>query len=245
MDIELARAFDATPEAMWAILLDPQPMAECVPGMEAVEVVSPTEYLATIKVKIAFISARFKVRTVIAQADAPRYLRCEVTGEDSAVGSAIKAVAEMWLTPTEAGTELRVKGAATIMGRLGALGLNPVKTKAERMWEDFCVRLAAKLAGPADVEATPVVPFTAEPAPAAPILAPPIVTPAAVTPAADSVTHIPPRKPGFLARLLPRSEPGEIRVELERDGTRAVLHWPAAQGAECLAWLERTFAPTR
>ena len=72
MDIELARVFDAEPEAMWAILLDPQPMAECVPGMESVEVVSPTEYLATIKVKIAFISARFKVRTVIAESDAPR-----------------------------------------------------------------------------------------------------------------------------------------------------------------------------
>ncbi|MCB1388887.1 MAG: SRPBCC family protein [Rhodobacteraceae bacterium] len=235
MDIELARVFDAEPEAMWAILLDPQPMAECVPGMESVEVVSPTEYLATIKVKIAFISARFKVRTVIAEADAPRYLRCEVTGEDNAVGSAIKAVAEMWLTPTEAGTELRVKGAATIMGRLGALGLNPVKTKAERMWEEFCVKLAARLAGPVDT------------VPAEPVQAPAANTPATAAAAAvaDPLPLASARKPGFLARLMPRSEPGDIRVELERDGTRAVLHWPAAQGAECLAWLERTFAPTR
>lgn len=43
--------------------------------MQSVDVISPTEYAAVIKVKIAFISAKFKLRTTIVERRAPTYLQ--------------------------------------------------------------------------------------------------------------------------------------------------------------------------
>jgi uncharacterized protein len=134
---------------VWEVLLDPRLMAGCVPGTESVEVLSDTEYLAVIKVKISFISARFKVRTKIVEAQPPSYLRCEGTGEDSAVASSIKQTSELFLIDQGDGTtEISVTGKADILGRLGTFGLNVMKTKVDRMWVEFGENLNAVLAPP-------------------------------------------------------------------------------------------------
>lgn len=149
MDIELKHDFAAPADRLWALLLDPQAMANCVPGMQSVEVISDTEYVARMKVKIAFISASFNIRTVITEQASPDYLRCEATGEDNAVGSSVKSVNEMVLAPDgKGGTSLRVKSKATVFGRLGTLGLNPMRTKAERLWVEFCAAVEKALEDP-------------------------------------------------------------------------------------------------
>ncbi|PHP64784.1 hypothetical protein CSC94_22555 [Zhengella mangrovi] len=146
MDIELKHDFAAPADRLWTLLLDPHAMANCVPGMQSVEVVSDTEYVARMKVKIAFISASFTIRTVITEQTSPDYLRCESTGEDSAVGSSVKSINEMFLIPdANGGTSLRVKSKATVFGRLGTLGLNPMRTKADRLWVEFCAAVEKAL----------------------------------------------------------------------------------------------------
>jgi carbon monoxide dehydrogenase subunit G len=131
---------------VWEVLLDPKLMAGCVPGTESVEVLSETEYLAVIKVKISFISARFKVRTTIVETRPPNYLRCEGTGEDSAVASSMKQTSELFLSDQGDGTtEISVKGKADILGRLGTFGLSVMKTKVDRMWIEFGDNLKAIL----------------------------------------------------------------------------------------------------
>ena len=52
-------------------------MGGCVPGMKSIEVVSDTEYMATMHVKISFISAKFKLRTTIVEQRTPHYLRAK------------------------------------------------------------------------------------------------------------------------------------------------------------------------
>ena len=121
MDIEFRKNFDAPARKLWDLLLDPRKMAACIPGTEAVEVINEREYAAVIKVKIAFISARFKLHTTVTDITPPAYLRCETTGDDKSVGSAVKAVSEMRLTEMEDGsTELHVLTHAAVMGRLGS-----------------------------------------------------------------------------------------------------------------------------
>ncbi len=160
MEIEKTFALAAAPARVWAMLLDPQLMAECVPGMQSVEVVSPTEYTAVIKVKIAFISARFKLRTTIVEQRAPDYLRTEGTGEDTSVASALKQTSELFLTDLGNGqTELRTRVVVDVTGRLGSFGLSVMKTKADRMWDEFCANLARRV-GP---EASTVAPAAVAP----------------------------------------------------------------------------------
>jgi carbon monoxide dehydrogenase subunit G len=150
VEIEKTLKLQAAPHQVWALLLDPQVMGGCVPGMKSIDVVSDVEYLAVMHVKIAFINAKFKLRTTIVEQRAPEYLRAEGTGEDASVASSLKQQSEIFLAPTaEGGTELRIKVKVDVLGRLGTFGLSVMKTKADRMWEEFGANLVARIDGSA------------------------------------------------------------------------------------------------
>ena len=147
MEIEKTLALAAPATRVWALLLDPNVMGGCVPGMQSIEVVSDTEYISQIHVKIAFVSAKFKIKTTIVEQQAPRYLRCEGTGEDTSVASSLKQESELFLTELpDGGTELRIKVQVDVLGRLGTFGLSVMKTKSDRMWDEFCANLVARIA---------------------------------------------------------------------------------------------------
>lgn len=170
MEIEKTLTVAAAPQRVWALLLDPQVMGGCVPGMKSIDVVSDVEYVALMHVKIAFINAKFKLRTTIVEQREPSYLRAEGTGEDASVASSLKQQSEIFLTPTaEGGTELRIKVTVDVLGRLGTFGLSVMKTKADRMWEEFGANLVARIDGgvvPAPVAVSSPAPATAAKAPA-------------------------------------------------------------------------------
>lgn len=235
MEIELSHVFAAQPGDLWPVLLDPDRISRCVPGMQSVEVLSDTEYNARIKVKIAFISAHFTLRTVLTEVRPPEYLRAEVGGQDNSIGSSVKAVAEMALTPVEGGTELRVTAKATVLGRLGALGLNPMRTKAERMFEQFCAALEALLAGDAPTETADAAPAPAPAATARPVAAPL----SAPFPAAPPLR----RNGGLFSWFRGPLADGTFRIELDRNGARVAITCPASHADQCLAWLDRQLGP--
>lgn len=146
MEIEKNLIAPAPPHVVWALLLDPQVMGACVPGMQSIEVVSPSEYVAVMQVKISFINAKFKLRTTVVEQREPHYLRSEGVGEDAAVASSLKQKSEIFLTSLPDGqTELRMLVKAQVLGRLGTFGLSVMKTKADRMWDEFGQNLLARL----------------------------------------------------------------------------------------------------
>lgn len=146
MEIEKTLVVAALREQVWALLLDPEVMAGAVPGMKSIEVISPTEYVAVMHQKISFISAKFKLRTNIVEQRAPEYLCAEGTGEDKSVASSLKQRSEVFLTPTaDGGTELRIKVSVDLLGRLGTFGLSVMKTKADRLWEEFGANLKTRI----------------------------------------------------------------------------------------------------
>lgn len=254
MEIEKTLMLDAPPARVWALLLDPNAMGACVPGMESIDVISDDEYVAVMKVKIAFISARFKLKTRIVERDEPRYLRAEGTGEDASVASSLKQTSEMWLQAREGGgTELRMKVKVDVLGRMGTFGLGVMKTKADRMWDEFGVNAAARLGGaavtaPTDADAAAVeskavamaeasVP-TAHEAEAPAIAAAPAQTSVASTSLAAPARVT--QRTGFWGRLLgcpPAATGQDIRVEVRRGDTTITVHWPVQASQDCAAWL--------
>ncbi|SEA14406.1 CoxG family protein [Variovorax sp. YR216] len=226
MEIEKTLTVAASPQRVWALLLDPQVMGGCVPGMKSIDVVSDVEYVALMHVKIAFINAKFKLRTTIVEQREPSYLRAEGTGEDASVASSLKQQSEIFLTPTaEGGTELRIKVNVDVLGRLGTFGLSVMKTKADRMWEEFGANLVARIDGgeaPAAATKAPAAPAPASKAAAASKPAPQLVHEAAsavapvlsdngkpihaarphVAPARAANAHERETEPGWWSRLL-------------------------------------------
>ena len=252
MDIDKTLSLDAPPGRVWALLLDPVAMGACVPGMESIEVVSDTEYRAVMKVKISFISARLRLHTRIVERDEPRYLRAEGTGEDASVASSLKQVSEMWLSETEGGgTQLRIKVKVDVLGRLGTFGLGVMKTKADRLWDEFGVNASARLAGDgagAGASAPASIPAPAMPAAEVPATAPPDGLPVSATDAVAVAAGRPgaaaPRvtapvgatveRGGWRRLFAPRDV---IRVEVRRGDTCITVSWPVGSAPECVAWL--------
>lgn len=243
MDIEKTLAIAAPAERVWALLLDPKVMGECVPGMQSIEVISDVEYVSVIQVKIAFVSAKFKLKTTITEQRAPHYLRSEGTGEDTSVASSLKQTSEIFLTDIEGGnTELRMKINVDVLGRLGTFGLNVMKTKADRMWDEFAVKLKARLS---PLDATNAAPSA--------LVSPTKPTAAALpaTSAAAAVRHVQPvpaaYRPGWLASLFGSAAPQQaaqvapdwphIRVDLKNGDTVATVYWPTTESAACADWL--------
>ncbi|MDM0037076.1 SRPBCC family protein [Variovorax sp. J22P271] len=250
MEIEKTMTVAAPAAQVWQMLLDPNVMGSCVPGMKSIEVVSEVEYIAQIHVKISFISAKFKLRTTIVEQRAPHYLRCEGTGEDASVASSLKQQSELFLAELPDGrTELRMKVKVDVLGRLGTFGLSVMKTKADRMWEEFGQNLVARLEGGPALAAAPArAPVAGIPA-AAParvaVAAQPVAAVAA--PAAASVA-LPPAAVstapaaagrGWWSRLVHGSaaDGRHIRIELQRGDTLLKVDWPVEAAAECSAWL--------
>ena len=252
MDIEKILTIAAPPARVWELLLDPQVMGACIPGMQSVEVVSPTEYKALIAVKIAFISAKFRLKTTILEQRAPIYLRCEGTGEDASVASSLKQHSEMFLAEQADGsTELRVKVRVDVLGRLGSFGLGVMKTKADRMWSEFGENLSKRIAP--QPEPAPEAAAVAHAPAASPDAA---FVPQAAPDRSDCarVVEVIPRAPaatGWWPRLLAallsrRSDPAcarHIRIELMREGATVTVHWPLEAAGECAALLRECLSP--
>jgi uncharacterized protein len=228
VELEKTLSVAAPRPRVWELLLDPKIMAGCVPGTQSVEVISDTEYVAEIRIKISFIAARFKVKTTILEARAPDYLRIEGTGEDSSVASAMKQSSELFLTDLGDGTTvLRIKVKADVLGRLGSFGLSVMKTKADRMWEEFGANFAAVVQRGAPA---PPATVAAQPAAAA-------APPGKPTGARWWQRMLGPASASTTALSEPRL-PTDIYVELHRpDGVIKVL-WPASAAPEAARWLK-------
>jgi carbon monoxide dehydrogenase subunit G len=245
VEIEKTMTVAAPAAQVWQMLLYPNVMGSCVPGMKSIEVVSEVEYIAQIHVKISFISAKFKLRTTIVEQRAPHYLRCEGTGEDASVASSLKQQSELFLAELPDGrTELRMRVKVDVLGRLGTFGLSVMKTKADRMWEEFGQNLVARLEGGLPAAAAAPAPVTQVAAPASVAVAarpaPAVAAPApdATPPAAASAAPVAAGR-GWWSRLVNGSaaDGRHIRIELQRGDTLLKVDWPVEAAADCSAWL--------
>ena len=245
MDIDKTLTLPAPPARVWDLLLDPKVMGECVPGMQSIEVVSDTEYRSQMAVKISFVSAKFRIRTTIVEQRAPHYLKSEGVGEDASVASSFKQLSEMFLEDAPGGgTTLTMKVKVDVLGRLGTFGLNIMKTKADRMWDEFGANLAQRLA-PADLTATKGV--NAEAAASGPEtgqgVAPAAIAGSLALPSLPPTVRQGVRRPSWLASMLGLApagltrQPGDIAVEVRRGDATITVFWPEKSATECATWL--------
>ena len=252
MEIEKTLTVAAAPQRVWELLLDPSVMGSCVPGMQSIDVLSPTEYVALMHVKIAFVSAKFKLRTTIVEQREPTYLRAEGTGEDASVASSLKQHSEIFLTPADGGgTELRIKVNVDVLGRLGTFGLSVMKTKADRMWEEFGNKLRARIDGTEapDAAAAPIAAVAqavkTTPPSALPTAKPERAAQAPLEPLAPAPSMAPAATQGWWSRLRGNGRTATsgslIHIEIRQAGKTIRVDWPLEGADQCQAWL-RTMA---
>lgn len=114
--VELA----ATPEQVYAVLLDPDALVRVIPGCHALERVGPNHYRADVTLGIGLVKARYAAEIRLSELDAPHGLSLGGKGESS-LGSA-EGAGRIRLEAVDGGTRLCYDYSASVSGKVAAVG---------------------------------------------------------------------------------------------------------------------------
>jgi carbon monoxide dehydrogenase subunit G len=140
----------ASPERVWAFVMDVPSMAKCIPGCDGVEDLGNNRYKAIVKLKVGPIGLTLASEISIVEKDETnRTAALLVEAADKRVGGAVKATMSMKLTPEGDGTKLEVSTDANVMGRIGDFGQPIIRKKADQTLQEVAANLRKALATPA------------------------------------------------------------------------------------------------
>src|SRR5438876_2168531 len=96
MKVEGAYTFPGQPQQVWDLLLDPESLRTCIPGVESLTETSPDHFDAVMKVGVAAIKGTYKGKVGIIDREAPNSytLLVEGSGGPGFVKGAAKVVLE-------------------------------------------------------------------------------------------------------------------------------------------------------
>jgi len=147
MDFTGRYAIDAEPQRVWDGLNDPTILKACIPGCEQMDKTSPTDFVATARLKIGPLSATFKGKVTLSDLDPPK--RCKIVGEgQGGVAGFARGDADVVLTPEGTGTVLTYTAKASVGGKLAQIGQRLIDGAARQIADDFFKRFATALAVP-------------------------------------------------------------------------------------------------
>jgi carbon monoxide dehydrogenase subunit G len=156
MKMSDSREINADPATVYAALLDPGMLKECVPGAQEVSGNPEEGYTATVVQKVGPVKATFQGQVTMSDMVENEKLTITGEGKGGAAGFA-KGGAEVTLTPTESGgTLLTYDVEAKVGGKLAQLGSRLIDGFAKKMADQFFSNFVAQIEGPdAADEASP------------------------------------------------------------------------------------------
>lgn len=131
---------------VWDSLLDPEIVGHCIPGCETVEPVNDKEYNSIIKAKVGFITARFKVRTVIEEIVPYRLIRTAGEGNElRKLGHFRQKTIINFTELSENETEVSYSSDVSIVGKLATFGDRILRAKARELGKEFVDAVKRKI----------------------------------------------------------------------------------------------------
>jgi len=145
---ERAQVVGASPETAWETLLDFRQVASWISIVgDAEELVPLQRYRAVLEDRLGPFKLRADLDVRLSDLREGESVMATAAGEDRQVASRISIQATLAITPSGTGTEISVRGAYEVLGRVASLGAGSIRKKAERVLDDFFGRAAEALAG--------------------------------------------------------------------------------------------------
>lgn len=135
-------------DRVWAALDDPDVLVRCIPGCESMEVLSPTDRSARLRVKVGPVRANFSGQVRMSEVRPGQGCVLSFDGSGGAAGMA-KGVSQIELSDEGEATRLRYTVQASVGGKLGQVGGRMIDAAAKQMADQFFAALGAHLAPPA------------------------------------------------------------------------------------------------
>ena len=163
MAVSITESFEvnAAPERVWAYLIDPAQVVQCLPGAELLEVEDERTFVGRMRVKVGPVTAAFRGRARFDEIDAAgRRVRMSGEGQDTGGGGTAKMTmtSEIAALPN-GGSRISVQSDVEVMGKLVQFGRGLMEEVSRQMFKQFanCVqeKLAAAPAAPETVTAAP------------------------------------------------------------------------------------------
>ena len=127
-------------ERAYQLLQDPEVLARCMPGCEALVRIGENEYQMKMKMALASFSGLFDGTVKIVEAEPSSSFRLIVEGKGK-IGF-MKGDGRLNLTPEGAGTQVAYEGDVQVGGTLAAVGQRLIDTTAKMMIKRFFDKLS-------------------------------------------------------------------------------------------------------
>lgn len=154
MQMSDERDIKADRATVWAALLSPEVLKECVPGAQEVTGTPEDGFDALVVQKVGPVKATFKGTVTLSNMVEMESLTLTGEGKGGAAGFA-KGGANVRLEDSETGTRLIYEVEAKVGGKLAQLGSRIVDGFAKKMAEQFFSRFEEVLEGPKDEDDEP------------------------------------------------------------------------------------------
>jgi hypothetical protein len=159
MEMTGTREIRADRATVWAALLSPEVLKECVPGCQELTGSAEEGFQATVVQKVGPVKATFKGTVTLSEMKEPDSLHLAGEGKGGAAGFA-KGGADVSLDDWEDGTRLSYHVEAKVGGKLAQLGSRVIDGFAKKMADQFFNRFQEAVEGPAEEEEAPEAPET-------------------------------------------------------------------------------------
>jgi carbon monoxide dehydrogenase subunit G len=141
-------------DVVWAVLLDPEKVAPCMPGATLTATDGST-FTGTVKVKLGPVSLLYKGKGEFLETDeAARKVVIKAGGKDSRGNGTAAATVTVTLTGEGASTHGSVDTDLTITGKPAQFGRGMITEVGGKILTSFADCLAGKLSSPAEEPAT-------------------------------------------------------------------------------------------
>jgi hypothetical protein len=143
MDLTGSYRFDASPERLWTLLMDPAVIASCIPGCQALEADGDDRYRARLNVALSAVTGSYDGTVVISDKIPYSSYRLIVDGQGKT--GFVKGDAAIALRADAAATVLEVKGTVQAGGAIARVGQRLIASVAKMMQDRFFACLQEKL----------------------------------------------------------------------------------------------------
>ena len=136
MEMNGEKLISASKQEVWDALNDPDQLLKAIPGAQTVEKTDEENLIATVKIKIGPISAKFSGKIKLSNINPPNSYTLMGEGSGGAAGFA-KGSAEVSLEDHKDGTILKYSVSASVGGKLAQIGQRLIDTAANKLADQF------------------------------------------------------------------------------------------------------------
>ncbi len=149
MKMQGQRNINASREAVWRALNDPEVLKACISGCEELEKTSPTTFEASVVQKVGPMKVRFKGSVELSDIVEAESYTITGEGKGGAAGFA-KGGAKVHLSDDGQGTLLVYEAEAKVGGKMAQLGSRLIDGFARKLADEFFTRFQEVVEGPAE-----------------------------------------------------------------------------------------------